>query len=105
PAAETRPASAPSERGPAPAGSSPQASSRWPSDLPMTPASIRAQSLPFKDGESEPDQASESTQLIAMEPYRFKPKYRRRGGYLVLWFLAVVVVVLAVLIVTHRMGL
>jgi hypothetical protein len=71
----------------------------------MTPASIRAQSLPFKDGESDPDQASESTQLIAMEPYRFKPKYRRRGGYLVLWFLAVVVVVLAVLIVTHRMGL
>jgi len=105
PAAETRQASAPSDRGPTSASSGPQASSRWPSNLPMTPASIRAQSLPFKDGESDPDQASESTQLIAMEPYRFQPKFRRRGGYLVLWFLAVVVVVLAVLIITHRMGL
>jgi len=103
PTAETRQVAA-SERGTAPAGSGPQASSRWPSDLPLTPASIRAQSLPYRDGESDPDQTSESTQLIAMEPYRFQPKYRRRGGYLVLWFLALVVVVLAVLIVTHRVG-
>jgi serine/threonine protein kinase len=103
PAAETRESLAPAG-GPAPAHTGPQASSRWPSDLPLTPASIRAQSLPFRDGESEPDQTSESTQLIAMEPYRFQPKYRRRGGYLVLWFLAVVVMVVAVLIVTHRIG-
>jgi serine/threonine protein kinase len=104
PAAETR-ESAAAERGPAtPARSGPQPSSRWPSDLPLTPASIRAQSLPYRDGESDPDQTSESTQLIAMEPYRFQPKYRRRGGYLVLWFLALVVMALAVLIVTHRIG-
>lgn len=103
PTAETRESLAP-ERGPAPARSGPQPSSRWPSDLPLTPASIRAQSLPFRDGESEPDQTSQSTQLIAMEPYRFQPKYRRRGGYLVLWFLAVAVVVVAVLIITHRIG-
>jgi serine/threonine protein kinase len=99
--AETREAVAP-ESAPAPARTGPQPSSRWPSDLPLTPASIRAQSLPYRaDGESDPDQTRESTQLIAMEPYRFQPKYRRRGGYLVLWFLAVVVVVMAVLIITH----
>jgi serine/threonine protein kinase len=103
PTAETKESLA-SESGTAAAGSGPQPSSRWPSDLPLTPASIRAQSLPFIDGESEPDQTSQSTQLIAMEPYRFEPKYRRRGGYLVLWFLAVVVVVVAALIVAHRIG-
>ena|GEM_PF-2963548 len=103
PSAETRESLGP-DHGAAGARSGPQPSSRWPSDLPLTPASIRAQALPFRDGESEPDQTGESTQLIAMEPYRFHPKYRRRGGYLVLWFLAVVVVVVAVLIVTHRIG-
>jgi serine/threonine protein kinase len=103
PATDTRTSLAPGHE-PATVRTGPQPSSRWPSDLPMTPASIRAQSLPFKDGESEPDQTSESTQLIAMEPYRFQPRYRRRGGYLVLWLLAVAVVVVAILIITHRVG-
>ena len=84
----------------------PQASARWPSDLPLTPASIRAQSLPFRaDGDGGMAEASESTQLIAMEPYRFEPKFRRRGGYLLLWLLVVAAVVVTALLVTRRIGL
>ncbi|HVB13181.1 MAG TPA: hypothetical protein VNH38_00275 [Candidatus Dormibacteraeota bacterium] len=98
---EPRPAVAPE------APTAPQASTRWPIDPPPTPASLRAESLPFR---SEGDRvgspsATESTQLIAMEPYRFEPKFRRRGGYLVLWLLVLVVVAVVVLLVTHRIGL
>jgi serine/threonine-protein kinase len=80
------------------------ASSRWPIDPPLTPASLRSQSLPFGSDEADADSgaASESTQLIAMEPYRFEPKFRRRGGYVVLWILVAVVVAAAVLLVTGR---
>ncbi|MGH7641426.1 MAG: serine/threonine protein kinase [Candidatus Dormibacteria bacterium] len=83
-----------------------QPSSRWPLDPPLTPASLRAEALPFRsEGEGDSGsnfRASESTQLIAMEPYRFEPKFRRRGGYLVLWFLVIVVAVAAVLLVTGK---
>lgn len=94
------PATIPATRGSA------QASARWPSDLPLTPASIRAQSLPFRaEGEGGAGEASQSTQLIAMEPYRFQPKFRRRGGYLLIWLLVAAVAVVAGLLVTHRIGL
>ena len=57
-----------------------------------------------EDGGSAVIAKRESTQLIAMEPYRFEPKFRRRGGYVVLWFLVAVVVAGAVLLVTGRLG-
>lgn len=80
------------------------ASTRWPIDPPLTPASLRSQALPFRsEGDDDVSGgANESTQLIAMEPYRFEPKFRRRGGYLVLWVLGAVVVAATVLLVTGR---
>jgi len=84
-----------------------QASSPWPTEPALTPASLRAQSLPYRsEGDSaSPLNPSESTQLIAMEPYRFEPKFRRRGGYLVLWLLVAAVVAVVGLLVTGRIGL
>ncbi|MGH7691249.1 MAG: hypothetical protein ACREOA_00875, partial [Candidatus Dormibacteria bacterium] len=79
-----------------------QPSPRWPTDPPLTPASLRALAMPDGDDEGSSPGDSESTQLIAVEPYRFEPKFRRRGGYLVLWLLLLVVVAAAVLLVTGR---
>lgn len=101
---------APAEPSP-PAAPAAHASTRWPADPPLTPAAIRAQSLPFRsEGDSAgPDSTSESTQLITMEPYRFEQKFRRRGSYLVLWVAAAVavavVVAAAVLLITRRISL
>lgn len=80
-------------------------SALWPSEPPLTPASLRAQSLPNRLEENGTLAVSESTQLIAMEPYRFEPKFRRRGGYVVLWILVAAVVAGAVLLVTGRLGI
>jgi hypothetical protein len=66
---------------------------------------LRAQSLPNRLEENGTLAVSESTQLIAMEPYRFEPKFRRRGGYVVLWILVAAVVAGAVLLVTGRLGI
>lgn len=82
------------------------ASSLWPTEAPLTPAALRAESLPRRIQDNGTGTlGSESTQLIAMEPYRFEPKFRRRGGYVVLWFLVAVVVAGAVLLVTGRLGI
>ena len=101
---------APAEPSP-PAAPAAHASTRWPADPALTPAAIRAQSLPFRsEGDSAgPDSTSESTQLITMEPYRFEQKFRRRGSYLVLWVAVAAVVVaavaVAVLLITRRISL
>ncbi|HEY6538541.1 MAG TPA: hypothetical protein VI138_05805 [Candidatus Dormibacteraeota bacterium] len=109
------PAASPSERQPyqSPAGSQtpvPAASSAsplWPTEAPLTPATLRAQALPFRSDDSGTDStpSTESTQLIAVEPYRFEPKFRRRGGYVLLWILVLAVVVAAVLLVTGQLGI
>ena len=80
---------------------------RWPNESPLTPSALRAAALPFRSegGGAGTSSTSESTQLIAMEPYRFEPKFRRRGGYLVLWILVVVVVLAVVLLVTGKVSL
>ncbi|MGC1185463.1 MAG: hypothetical protein WBA31_10010 [Candidatus Dormiibacterota bacterium] len=89
-----------------PAESADPGSPLWPTEPPLTPAYLRSQSLPTRLEESGDGgiASSESTQLIAMEPYRFEPKFRRRGGYALLWFLVAVVVAGAVLLVTGRLG-
>jgi len=89
-----------------PAGSADPGSPLWPTEPPLTPAYLRSQAMPthVEDGGSAVIAKRESTQLIAMEPYRFEPKFRRRGGYVVLWFLVAVVVAGAVLLVTGRLG-
>ena len=89
---------------PPPVSASP--SSRWPVDAPLTPASLRSQFLPSRAEEGAPGSGSgESTQLITMEPYRFEPKTRRRGGYLALWLLAAAVLAVGVLLITGRIHL
>ncbi|MGC2191708.1 MAG: hypothetical protein WA751_05190, partial [Candidatus Dormiibacterota bacterium] len=100
------PRPSPARTTPEPLAPSVGASDRWPTDPPLTPASLRAQSLPFRTegGSDGSELMSESTQLIAMEPYRFEPKFRRRGGYLVIWFLLLLVAAAAVLLVTGRIG-
>jgi serine/threonine-protein kinase len=82
-----------------------QASPRWPTEAPLTPASLRAESLPFRSQEVGSGSASnESTQLISMEQFRFKRKYRRRAGYLVLWILVALAVTGAALLVSGRIS-
>lgn len=70
----------------------------------MTPAALRAQSLPFRSEEAglSPASASGSTQLISMEPKPSGAHVRARGGFLVLWALVIVMGALAVLLVTGR---
>ncbi|HUY57340.1 MAG TPA: hypothetical protein VMV12_05890 [Candidatus Micrarchaeaceae archaeon] len=81
-------------------------SSRWPVDGPLTPASLRSQFLPSRAEHGAPGSRSgESTQLITMEPYRFEPKTRRRGGYLALWLLAAAVLAVGALLITGRIHL
>lgn len=84
-----------------------QVSSRWPIEPPLTPASIRAESLPYRpDGVgSEPQALGESTQLIPLEPSGVEPRLRRRGGLLLLAVLAIAVVVAVVVMITQRLHL
>ncbi|MGH7640663.1 MAG: hypothetical protein ACREOL_07145, partial [Candidatus Dormibacteria bacterium] len=76
-------------------------SPRWPTEPALTPASVRAQSLP-QDDDRLAALSSEPTQLIPMEPYRLEPKFRRRGGFVILWLLVVAAVVVVTLLLTGR---
>jgi serine/threonine-protein kinase len=76
----------------------------WPLEPGTTPASIRAESLPYPH---EGDQTGATptgagTHLITLEPYGLEPKVRRRGGLVLLSLLMVAVVVVAVLLIVGR---
>ncbi|MGH7697911.1 MAG: serine/threonine protein kinase [Candidatus Dormibacteria bacterium] len=88
---------------PAPAPQA-QASSRWPVEAPLTPASIRAASLPASATPYPPEaEAPEPvTHLIPLEPYGLEPRIRRRSGVVLLGVLIVAAVVLLVLLATGR---
>jgi hypothetical protein len=76
----------------------------WPLEPGTTPASIRAESLPYPH-EGEPAEATPTgadTHLIALEPYGVEPKVRRRGGLILLSLLVVAVVVVAALLIAGR---
>ncbi|MGH7610648.1 MAG: serine/threonine protein kinase [Candidatus Dormibacteria bacterium] len=90
---------------PAPDDAAGQASSRWPIEAPLTPASMRAASLPT-NASSDPGTETRTpepvTHLIPLEPYGVRRGMRRGVGMVLMSLLvAGVVAVLALLATGH----